>query len=361
MKKTTALLAAGLLAASLAPVHADSANPGDNPAPAGADFSSYKTADDAWTHLQALKKGPQEKPKSKEELGAFLLQLDAAAQDFAKRFPADARHWEAKMIHAQVAGLLAQRGLQGTPTSAKAEILSVAKEVIAAPDAPGPIKHDARYVMLQLECSADGATPSVGKDIEAFSHDYPNDPAAESLKYFYAKRIMATDPAKAQAIFQELAKSSNPQVAQRVASELKLADLMKKPLDLKYTAIDGREVDLSKMRGKVVLVDFWATWCGPCMSEVPSVVAAFSKYHDKGFEIVGISLDQNKSAVESITKEKGMTWPQYFDGKGWENTISSSFGIESIPAMWLVNKKGFVATIDGREDLEGQIQKLLAE
>src|SRR6204780_1062417 len=72
-----------------------------------------------------------------------------------------------------------------------------------------------------------------------------------------------------------------------------------KPLDLKYTAVDGTKVDLATMRGKVVLVDFWATWCPPCRGEVPNVVAAYKKYHDKGFNIVGISLDQDKSALLS--------------------------------------------------------------
>src|SRR2546428_11372592 len=83
--------------------------------------------------------------------------------------------------------------------------------------------------------------------------------------------------------------------------------------DVKFTAVDGREVDLAKLKGKVVLVDFWATWCGPCVGEVPHVVETYKKFHDKGFEIVGISLDQNKDALVNFTKSHGMTWPQYFD------------------------------------------------
>ena len=133
------------------------------------------------------------------------------------------------------------------------------------------------------------------------------------------------------------------------------------PLSLAFTAADGSAVDLAKMRGKVVLIDFWATWCGPCMKEVPNVVAAYRKYHDSGFEIIGISLDQNKDAMLRMTAQKGMTWPQYFDGKGWENAISSGFQIKSIPTMWLVNKKGVLAIPNARADLEGQIAKLLAE
>ncbi len=132
-----------------------------------------------------------------------------------------------------------------------------------------------------------------------------------------------------------------------------------KPLDLKFTAVDGTKVDLADLRGKVVLIDFWATWCPPCREEVPNVVAAYKKYHDQGFDVIGISLDQDKDKLLAFTKDHGMVWPQYFDGQGWDNSISKSFGIDSIPAMWLVGKDGKVVSTDGRDDLAGQVEKLL--
>jgi thiol-disulfide isomerase/thioredoxin len=128
---------------------------------------------------------------------------------------------------------------------------------------------------------------------------------------------------------------------------------------VKFTSVDGKAVDLSKMKGKVVLLDFWATWCPPCRGEVPNVVAAYKQYHDKGFEVIGISLDQDKSALVAFTKEHDMTWPQYFDGNGWDNTISKGFGIDSIPAMWLIGKDGKVATTNARDDLAGSVATAL--
>jgi thiol-disulfide isomerase/thioredoxin len=132
-----------------------------------------------------------------------------------------------------------------------------------------------------------------------------------------------------------------------------------KPVELKFTSVDGKAIDLSKMKGKVVLIDFWATWCPPCRAEVPDVVATYKKFHDQGFEIAGISLDQNKDSLLAFTKEHEMTWPQYFDGKGWDNDISKGFGIDEIPAMWLVGKDGNLISTDARDDLAGQVEKAL--
>lgn len=134
-----------------------------------------------------------------------------------------------------------------------------------------------------------------------------------------------------------------------------------KPPAIKFTAVDGTKFDLGQWRGKVVLVDFWATWCPPCRREVPSLVEAYRKLHDKGFEIVGISLDSSKEQLLAFTKDHGMPWPQYFDGKGWDNEISTRFHIEGVPTMWLLDKQGRIRNDDPSDNLEAEITKLLAE
>ena len=148
---------------------------------------------------------------------------------------------------------------------------------------------------------------------------------------------------------------------EEILAEQKKTERIGKPLDLKFTAIDGRAVDVAAMKGKVVLIDFWATWCGPCIGELPNVLAAYEKLHPKGFEIVGISFDQEKDTLEAFVKKRKMAWVQYFDGEGWGNKFGKEFGIRGIPSMWLIDKKGNLRDLEAREGLAAKVEKLLAE
>ena len=124
--------------------------------------------------------------------------------------------------------------------------------------------------------------------------------------------------------------------------------------------LDGKPLSVANYKGKLVMVDFWATWCGPCVGELPNVQKIYEKYHAKGFEIIGVSLDKDKDKLTAFIKEKNMAWPQYFDGQGWQNKLAVQYGVESIPATFLLDKNGKIIAKDLRgEALDAAVAKAL--
>lgn len=134
-----------------------------------------------------------------------------------------------------------------------------------------------------------------------------------------------------------------------------------KPLDVRFTALDGREVDLAKLKGKVVLIEFWSTSCPGCVAGMAELKATYEKFKPRGFEIVGISLDDSKADLERVIREKDIPWPQHFDGKGWENRFAMEYGVFGLPTMWLVDRRGNLHTAEARGILEPLLVELLDE
>jgi len=124
--------------------------------------------------------------------------------------------------------------------------------------------------------------------------------------------------------------------------------------------LEGKPLSVANYKGKVVLIDFWATWCGPCVNELPNVLKTYEKYHGKGFDIIGISLDKEKEKLTSFMEKKGMKWAQYFDGQGWANALAGKYGVQSIPMTYLLDGEGRIIAKNLRgEALEEAVAKKL--
>lgn len=335
------------------------------------DFSNFKTADEAWKQLEKLQQVPTEKPKSQEEaveqLKKYLKTQQEAADAFIKAFPDDSRSWRARLYALRASMKARQVGIEGSDEEDQKRI----SEIIDAPAAPAAIKGEAAFTRLMLQGSKldkdkpEGFT-AFQKAIADFLEKYPDHELVSQVKSFQMQALNEDPTPEGTEMLKKLAAGSDARQAEAAKGILerreKLAVLKSKPVELAFTAADGHPFDIANLRGKVVLLDFWASWCGPCMREMPNVVSIYSKLHEKGFEIVGISLDQDKGAMEEAMKQQNMTWTQYFESGDGENKIAKSFGVLTIPSTWLFDKKGLLREQGLRgEELAAAVEKLIAE
>jgi peroxiredoxin len=128
---------------------------------------------------------------------------------------------------------------------------------------------------------------------------------------------------------------------------------------------DGKPISLADFKGKVVMLDFWATWCPPCVRSIPHVKELWAQYKDKDFVILGVSLDRDLDKWSTYIKDQNMSWPQVSDGKYWENAAAMQYQIESIPSVWILDKQGRIVLknmnpLAEAESIEKTIQNLLA-
>jgi thiol-disulfide isomerase/thioredoxin len=339
-------------------------------ATAPARFKELAAAQEA--RMKAVPRGDVE--ARNKALGERIADLQA----FAKEFPKAAEAPAAALEIAQLAMMTkdeatAKAALAGAdfaaadlPTTIRAmmaantfkltEQRDTLLQTAKAKAASQPV--DARFELvtaIALGLKDQPAADALVAEIEA-SAKTDDDKAAVALgKAMQTRRSSGKPKPETVALLEAVAKTwPKTPAGMKAAAKLLAANLGPGSDPVPFTAkdLDGKDVSPADYKGKVLLIDFWATWCGPCMAELPHVLETYGELHDQGFEILGISLDRDtdKEKLVNTIKDRGMSWRHVYDGKFWQAEIAQLHDIQSIPATILIGKDGKIAGMNLRGD-----------
>jgi thiol-disulfide isomerase/thioredoxin len=276
----------------------------------------------------------------------------------------------------ELATLLPQRWMvvRANPSTANAFKTEVAE--VLAKSKNEKLVNEASYQKIAFEMQTAGlsAKPEeLLKPVNQFIEKYPKDLRSPSLLMAVAARTKDLDAKEA--IYQRVEKDfPNTPAAKQVVSlraraegERKILARVGKPFELEFTeATKGTSITMASLKGKVVVIDFWATWCGPCIAEMPKMKKLYAEYKDKGVEFIGVSLDQPKEKggldkLKEYVAKNGIEWPQYYQGNYWQSEFSSSWEVHAIPCVFLIDADGNLASTQARGKLEQLIPEYLAK
>lgn len=335
------------------------------------------TPEELMAFVQKLQQ-PQGRPSSREEMMQYFgkvaaVSLEAADKILAQSQPGDENAVAGSRMKLESLMMLSQLGNE----NAEGDLLAYAATLA---DSPSPeLANEARRITLLVAARRVMNTGGEGggellQTIKSMLEANPNDAQTAQLAMQVASAFEnmpgGTDLAKQAyaTLATTLAKSSDERIQQMAAKfdgVLRRLDLPGNPIEITGTLLDGTPFDQASLDGQVVLVDFWATWCGPCIAELPNVLEQYEKYHARGFEVIGISLDEDKKALVDFVSERKIPWPILFEqseGSGWNHPMATKYGISGIPTVILVGRDGRVVSLDVRGEKLGQaLDKLFAE
>ena len=328
-----------------------------------------RPADKILTDIKAVELPKQTAPfQSQAEMQEFVVKLQKAMEQKSKLigelYKADPNNAELVSLlpeRWQAMSMSAKAGDEATANAEINEILTKSKNEKLAVEAAFT-----KVFISFRKAGRNAETAVLLPAVDEFIEKYPKDERGSMM--LSAVASMTKDDAQKDAINKRLEKEypDSPPV-KALAAERRQKESIGKPFELEFTdAIKGSQVSMKALKGKVVIVDFWATWCGPCIAEMPNMKKLYAEYKDKGVEFIGISLDQPKEKggydkLKAYVEKNDIQWPQYYQGNFWQSEFSSSWGVNGIPCVFAIDADGNMFSTEARGKLETMIPELLAK
>lgn len=335
------------------------------------------TAEQLLEYIRTIKQN-NVRPASRQQMMQYMKQVATATVAAADKAlpqlkPADAAYEEvatAKLESLMMLGRLGDESAaaalnqfaaslvdSGSPALAleakRLLLVAQAQELFAKRDLAGAVGLIGQIKQLLEAAPNDSKTAGLAMQLASAFEHMPGGADAARQAYETFGPIFATS-----------SNESIRQMAESFAGTLRRLSLPGNPMEITGTLLSGQPFDQQTLAGKVVLVDFWATWCGPCVAEIPNVLEQYEKYHAQGFEVVGISLDQDRDALEKFVADRKIPWPILFEpseGAGWQHPLATYYGISGIPTVILIGRDGKVVTLNARgERLGEELDKIFA-
>jgi thiol-disulfide isomerase/thioredoxin len=285
--------------------------------------------------------------KTTEKRAALILELYKAAPE-----------------HGRIPVLMAERWSIRPFALANHMLLMEIDETLAHTQNP-MLKIEGAYARTYARLYHNGAAGPVDlSGVDDYLKQAPKDPRGATLLSLAARR---SRDEKIKTALEDRILSEFPETldAQKIQGIRQKDNRIGKPFELEFKdAISGSTVSVKGLKGKVIVIDFWATWCGPCVAEMPRMKDLYAKFHDQGVEFIGISLDQpadqgGLDRLKKFVKEKEIGWPQYYQGSGWDSAFSGSCGIHEIPAVFVIDADGKLYSTDAGRKLDKLLPELI--
>jgi len=319
-----------------------------------ADWSQVIDLDQPLTRLSADPK------KAKSAMKQHIEAQIVANESFLKESPKDPHAYESSVRLAVAKAKLAS--LQGNAPEVVTELERLKELEKQAPD--DSQRAETMFRRLSLQWQNLGDTPDQRREnattyARLFAAEFPQDRRAPRLLAEAAAFCDNHPDQKSKLIEQAISLSKEESLTRRLQDDRKRLDQLGKPVSLAFTSTDGESFDLSKEQGHVVALVFWSAESAPCLVWMQY----FARYAAEipSLKVVTVSLDRDRADLRAAMQALNIHWPTAYEGKGWESPIARRLGINTLPTLWLIDKKGCLRALNAREDYELKIKTLLLQ